>query len=225
MCFSAEASFVSAGILVPASIFALKKSVHMEHNYWVFAMFPVIFGLQQSLEGGVWLFLKVDSHLLQFFTLSFLFFAMFFWPVWLPLSGYLTERTHSRRRLFFWLTIVGFIFGVSLYLPLLLEPERVSVSVVNLSIDYTVVTIYNAIVSLRTVTLVYAVIVLLPLLLSSDRDHKILGILIAIAGFVSWTFFDLVFVSVWCYFAAVISAYIIYLILRPTPGIRKSPGE
>ena len=134
-------------------------------------------------------------------------------------SSYLTERNEGRKQLCFLLAILGFVFAVFLYVPVLLEPERINVSVLNLSIDYTVRTIYQVYIPLHIVTLIYGVFVLAPLLLSSDHAHRLLGMLIGISGFVTWVFFDLVFVSVWCYFSALISAYIIYIIIKKTPDI------
>ena len=58
MCFSATASFSAAAILVPAGIYCFKKSTSLEKPYWLIALLPLIFGIQQLFEGFVWLALE-----------------------------------------------------------------------------------------------------------------------------------------------------------------------
>ena len=51
-------------------------------------------------------------------------------------------------------------------------------------------------------------------MLSTDRYHSFLGVMILVSGVFTWAFFGWVFISVWCYFAAVISLYIFFMIMR-----------
>jgi len=51
-------------------------------------------------------------------------------------------------------------------------------------------------------------------LLCSERYHRVLGGMILASGLFSWAFYDWVFVSVWCYFAAIISLTIFFMVAR-----------
>ena len=54
-------------------------------------------------------------------------------------------------------------------------------------------------------------------MLSSDRYHRVLGVLgvlVLLSGLLTWAIFGWVFVSVWCYFAALISLYVFFMITR-----------
>ena len=215
MCFSATASFTTAAILIPTGIYCLNEANQLEKPYWAFAMFPFIFGLQQLLEGGVWLaLLKGDAMTARAFALGFLLFSHVFWVGWVPYSSYLTESSARFKRVFKIFTIIGVLFGASMFVPLLFIPEWLTASIVNDSIHYKLMFFSGAYVSQPMLTAVYAILILLPLMLSSDRYHNILGVLTLFSGLLAWISFNWVFVSVWCYFAAVISLYIFYIIAR-----------
>jgi len=214
MCFSAEVSFVTAAVLIPTGLACLKESLAINKSYWAFALLPFLFGIQQLLEGVVWLTVsEQDSVWLWFATFCFLFFSHFLWLVWIPFTSFLTESNKFKRKLFVGLTLVGIAFGASMYIPLLLQTDWVAVSIQKHSIYYDVKLIYDAILPRYASTIIYALIILVPLLLSSDRYHKVLGILVMVSGLLTWAFFGLVFISVWCFFAAIISSYIFYQVV------------
>ena len=212
MCFSAEASFVTAGILIPAGVFALSRTVKIARQYAAFAFIPFAFGIQQIFEGGVWLSIETNSDTLTLFSLGFLFFSHFFWPVWVPYSCYVSESIKSIKRFFFWFSGLGFVFGLGLFVPVALSPDELLVTVRGHSIHYALNTIYDDFLPFSVVTFIYATIILSPLLFSTDRYQKIFGLLILVAGIATWLFYELVFISVWCYFAAVLSLYLSYLV-------------
>ena len=215
MCFSATASFTAAAILIPSGIYCLKEANQLDKPYWAFAMFPFMFGLQQLLEGGVWLaLLKGDVLSAHTLALGFLLFSHVFWLGWVPYSSYLTESSESHKKLFKLVAITGGLFGLGMFVPLLFNAEWLTVSIINDSIYYKLTLISDAYVAQPILTAFYAIIILVPLLLSSDRYHNILGIMIFFSGILTWIFYNWVFVSVWCYFAAVISLYIFYIIAR-----------
>ena len=75
MCFSANASFGAGIILAVISVASLKKVQYPTHIY--FAAIPLIFCIQQIIEGLLWLALTdpVYTSLEKVTTYSFLFFA------------------------------------------------------------------------------------------------------------------------------------------------------
>jgi len=215
MCFSATASFTAAAVLLPAGAYCLKVSNQIDKRYWAFAILPFMFGLQQLIEGGVWLALQQDdADMAHSLALAFLLFSHVFWLGWVAYSASLVESSVRLATLFVRMVVFGVLFGAMMYVPLLLRPEWMVVSIVNHSIHYELVFISDAYISQTVITALYAIVILLPLLLSSDRYHKRLGLLVLISGLVTWSFYEWVFISVWCYFAALISVYIFVAIAR-----------
>ena len=215
MCFSATASFTAAAVLIPAGMYCLKESSQLNKPYWAFAVLPLIFGLQQLLEGGVWVaLLEGNATIARGLALGFLLFSHVFWLCWVSYSSYLNELSPRLKRVFLLIALAGVLFGATMYVPLLFKPEWLAVTIVKHSISYELIFVSDAYVSQRMLTALYACVVLVPLMLSSDRYHSMLGVLILFSGLLSWVFFDWAFVSVWCYFAAIISLFIFFMIAR-----------
>jgi len=215
MCFSATASFVAASVLVPVGIYCLRSSNQVDRRYLAFAMLPLIFGMQQVLEGGLWLALaKGDAATAHNLALAFLFFSHVFWMGWIGYSAYLVEETARLRLLFLLISIFGVLLGAVMYVPLLFYDAWMVATIVQHSVHYQLSFVTDAYVSQRLLSLLYAGVILTPLLLSSDRYHNRLGGLVFVSGIVTWALYDWAFVSVWCYFAALTSLYVFYVIVR-----------
>lgn len=96
MCFTATASFGAALVLITAGVYCLKLANEVDGSCWALAMLPLMFGLQQALEGGVWLALLAgDSSSARLLSLGFLMFSHVFWLGWIGFSSYLTETSTS----------------------------------------------------------------------------------------------------------------------------------
>ncbi len=217
MCFSITVSFSSAAILITGGLFCLKKTAHANKPYWVFALLPLMFGIQQAIEGVVWWALGANHpENLRLSALGFLFFSHFIWLVWIPFSCYQTEPSNNRKMLFLLMSGTGVFFGASLFTPFLLYSDWLTVSAVNHSIAYQTTLIYDEYLPRIVVTAGYMLIVLVPLMLSSGRHHRILGMLALLSAVLTMAFFNFAFISVWCYFAAVISLYVYYItVIKP----------
>ncbi len=215
MCFSATASFTAAAILLPAGTYCLKASHQVDRRYWAFAMLPFMFGIQQLLEGGLWLALEQgDAMAARTLALGFLLFSHAFWLGWIGFSAYLVETVPRRKRLFRATAVFGLLFGALMFVPLLMHPDWMAATVVVRSIHYELGFITDGYVSQRLLAVVYGSVILLPLVLSSDRYHNILGAMVLVSGMMTWALYDWAFVSVWCYFAAIISLYVFVVIAR-----------
>jgi len=217
MCFSATASFTTALVLIPTGIYCVKKSAGLEKPYWLFALIPSMFGLQQFFEGFVWLGLNSDAAAeTRMAALGYLFFSHLFWLLWIPLSCYAVEDNATKRKFYFFLTLLGAAHGLSLYVPLLLNADWVKVTLVGHSIKYKLVLLHDETVSIKIMNLVYATFTLIPLLTASDRYLKIFGGIIVFSLATTSFFFNYAFISVWCFFSAVLSGYILHMILQMT---------
>ena len=90
MCFSAEASFAVGAVLLPAGIYCAKTALRKGRRYLGLAAIPFFFAAQQFCEGVAWMGLRRDDpNLTQAGSLGFLFFALAFWPFWIPLCAFL----------------------------------------------------------------------------------------------------------------------------------------
>ena len=57
----------------------------------------------------------------------------------------------------------------------------------------------------------YALVILLPLIYSSHVQVRHFGMLVALSLLISLNIYSYAFVSVWCFFAALLSLYLIYV--------------
>ena len=217
MCFSATASFLSAGLLVPGGTYATALALRHDRRYLPLATFPLLFGVQQFVEGGLWLALGGSTLIgVETAALGFLAFAYFLWPFYVPLAARSVEPRADRRRLFAILAVLGFALGASLYLPLLFHREWISVTLSKGSILYGPVLIYDGIVPRSLVRAVYALIVSLPLLFSSVDAVRVFGMLILFSVIGSAIAYAYAFVSIWCFFAALLSLVVFAIVRRAT---------
>jgi hypothetical protein len=203
MCFSTEASFIAAILL--ATTGGLTLITTTSRSQFLLAAIPLLFALQQFSEGFVWLHFSHHGSNSLFINAqrAFLTFAFFIWPIWIPLSLAIIEHAAWRRLLLFILLYCG--FGLSLLNLSYAVQEEISVQVVNHSLQY--------MIHVPKQALIYPLIVILPCFLSSLKNMWIFGILVMVGYIVAESFYRQNFVSVWCFFAAIISLSI-YKILK-----------
>ena len=208
MCFSTGASFIGGFAIVAIGVVSLHK-VHKPSQI-VFASIPLFFGFQQIAEGFVWLALQNADYaaFLKPATYTFLIMAEVFWPFMVPLAVLLMEKKQKRRKRLRILLAMG--ISVSLYFIFCLLMFKVTPEIRGYHIEY--VDTFPG--SLRLfVFAVYLVASIIPLFISSVRRTYILGVLMALSCLVTIIFFTQYLTSVWCFFGALISL-VIYWILR-----------
>jgi hypothetical protein len=224
MCFSATASFTVAAILTPVAAYSVHRASRTDTRWMAFALYPLAFAIQQAIEGFVWLAINADDRaMLAIASRGFLFFSHFFWPAWVPFSTYRLERKGWRKTLLKVLAASGALFGMSICFPAFLQADWLSVAVVNGSLDYKTTLIYEGVVDRSTLRVVYAVLVVAALLISSERLVNLFGLVIAASVLFAHYWFDYAFISVWCYLAAIMSIYVagmLRLEARPSAGVR-----
>jgi hypothetical protein len=213
MCFSASASFAVAAALVPAGVYCLKTASCVGARWISLAAYPLAFAVQQIVEGVLWLGIESDDQAVIYAaSRGFLFFSHFFWLAWVPFSVYWLADEQWRRRLLLGLSVVGALFGLSIFLPLLLMADWLSVEQVEHSIEYKTVLIYDGVVGRPVLRGLYALIILSALFLSSNRRVRLLAGLIAASFVGAYFYYSYAFISVWCFFAAVLSTYIVAIL-------------
>ncbi|MHC4956445.1 MAG: DUF6629 family protein, partial [Planctomycetota bacterium] len=119
MCFSAEASFATGAVLVPAGIYCVRTSLERDPRYLALAVSPLVFAVQQACEGFVWLGLDRGDHdLARYASAVFLFFAIVFWPSWVPLSALMVEGRRWARWVLGAASGAALATSLSIFLPL-----------------------------------------------------------------------------------------------------------
>lgn len=212
MCFSASVSFAASALLLPAGLYSLRLVYQQNPSYIPLASIPIVFAIQQACEGLVWLGMGADSlTAIKLGTFSFLAFAYWFWLFWSPWSLARSELNPSVQRICWGFTILGFIYGGLLYLPLLIQPQWVSIHVVHHSIQYVTQLIFDPWFSQQFARLLYALIILIPFALASNRSLQVFGGMVCLSAIASYWLLNQVFISVWCFFAAILSLFILLI--------------
>lgn len=218
MCFSASASFTAGAFLIPTGLYCVYSAIELKRfHYLAFAFIPFFFGIQQMIEGGVWLAMGANStHWVHIFSIGFLFFSNFFWPFWIPLGAYFIARNKKCSRA--WIkavfAVAGAIMGILFFVPLLANPHLVQTQMCARSIQYSFSTVMDAVLGTSIPKYLYIAIVILPLWISRDWAIKLFGLLILISVVITYLFYSYAFNSVWCFFSAVLSIYVVFLIRR-----------
>lgn len=221
MCFSSEASFIAGGALIACSAVTLRMGARLGARTLPLAAFPLVFGLQQISEGGLWR--SFDTGIPSIPAAQvFLFFAYLVWPVMVPLSAALIEPDPARRRLFHRVCALGVVLGLLLYLPVLLWPAGLDISLVKHSIHYVTPTIYPSPGMNRFGRLVYAAIICTPLIGSSHLGLRGFGYLVLASVGLGFVFASHAFTSIWCFLAAGLSAYML-IVLRSFDAEARQP--
>jgi hypothetical protein len=202
MCFSATASFVTAGLTGTAGIVALTRLTTWREI--PLATVPIFFAIQQSIEGSLWLVLPSDPQgpVAAGLTLAFLLFAEVVWPIFAPFAVWLIEPRPWRR----WPMLACVATGVAVGLYLLwwiLTHTHASTIIYN-HIDYVTEARHS-----DAIGVAYLVATCLPMVFSSRRTLIVLGVIVLTGSVTAHIFYWEAFTSVWCFFAAAASIVIL----------------
>jgi hypothetical protein len=208
MCYSPTVSFEASAVLLIAGAATVKQSD--KRKELPFALIPFLFAFQQFCEGMIWLTFSNQS-LEQWrgvFTYTFLVFAQVIWPFWVPYSVYLLGRENVRKNFLFSFLMIG--IGLSVYLGcnLLFFPVRIDIG--SGHIRYLLDSPYRADYLTGTC---YFIATVLPVLVSGVKKMIWTGSLLFTSFLFALVFYRDSLISVWCYFAALISISI-YFVLR-----------
>ncbi len=207
MCFSPEASFAGGVIILTIGVVTVTK-VH-KPTQLVFAFIPIFFGIQQFTEGFLWLALRNEDYRLMFGLSKYVFLVMadVLWPSLIPLSVLLMETNRKRKKALWFFLGAG--IGLSAYYTFCLIRFSVTPQIVGYHILYN--SEFPEWLSLPALA-VYLLVTITPLFISSIRRTHILGILMFFSCAITALFFTRYLTSVWCFFAALISAVIFWIL-------------
>ncbi len=214
MCFSAPASFSASIVLVVLGTYAVVEAKKRNKFYLGFALLPLLFGIQQFFEGVVWLSIKNDHPMItNFFSYGFLFFAWLFWPFWSNFMVYLLHSSPEYKNNNYLgvlkiLMLLSLVVGLIIYIPVFVYPDLFTVVISYSSISYDAKELFPA----NLLRIMYCLLAFLPVFLSKERKIIFFGILLLCAVVISYLLYSYAFTSVWCFFAAILSIYLIYVV-------------
>ena len=216
MCFSAEASFGLSAILLPAGAYCVWSAVERKKALLALAIIPLGFSAQQFCEGLAWTGIdQGDLDLARRAAFFYLFFALAFWLFWIPFCAFLTAENARNKGILACFAFLGFAGGVVLYLPLLLNPEVLILTVRSHSIFYDITqSAMYQMLPLIWWRILYLVIVAIPMVVSPSQGFLLFGIALLVAAVVSQFIYWYAFTSVWCFFAAILSVHLCFSFRR-----------
>ncbi|MBI4232183.1 hypothetical protein HY605_03030 [Candidatus Peregrinibacteria bacterium] len=195
MCFSATASFIASAALTSTGILAVKKTSNKNHR-WI-TVVPLLFGIQQAIEGTLWISPK-GSLLAMIMTYGFLFFAFPFWPIYAPFAVLKVEKEASNRKVMKILWFMGIISGLNLLFFIIKNPPEATV--IEGSLKYLIDVPY-----IKGTVFLYILATVGTLLSSSYRFLMIFGVALLISLSAAFLMYFNTWPSIWCFFSAILS--------------------
>lgn len=206
MCFSASASFTASAALTVAGVITIKQAKRPEQ--FPLALIPIIFAIQQAVEGWIWL---LQTHpgpawLEPLLAHIFPFIAYTFWTIWVAYSVRKIETDALRHKILSILLLIGILDGLFFLYFMLSGP--LTIEIINHSIHYAFdFPLYAASQWLYGLAIIGATLV------SRHKLINLFGIGLIISYNIARFYFTPTYPSVFCFFSALISV-IIYLQLR-----------
>lgn len=223
MCFSATASFGASAVLVAVGVRAEATSRTWPQK--IFAAIPLIFAVQQLVEGMLWLSLNNEMilPLRSALTYLYLFFAMAVWPFWISLSVRLAEKNAARKRILTILVVLGILVAVTVVLALFLYPvEAMTPQCMSCPVSSPPSVIHHlhyrfsfspvARNGITVFTIAYILSTIIPPFISGIPKMKWLGAGFLVSYLFAVIFFNGFVVSVWCFFAALLSGMVLWIL-------------
>jgi hypothetical protein len=205
MCFSATASFaVGAGLLGPG-IYAIKRA--KSPGMLAFACTPVLFSFHQIAEGCLWLSLTNPgfASLYKPALYGYSFISQPIWPIWVPLIMWLMETDIRRKNFLYYFLLLG--VAASLYMFYCLITFDISAAAESGHIRY-----YRNFPYLNIMRPVNFVLIGITPFLSTLRYTKLLAGAMMASLILTYILYRDYLISVWCFFAAILSLLIILVI-------------
>ena len=202
MCFSASASFVAGAALLAIGTKTFKRAERKTEL--PFAAIPLLFGVQQILEGIIWLTFRFDTPLLNIvMTNAYSLFSHVLWPIYVPLAVLVLEPVPWRRKALYAFLVIGTAAGLYLLINMIRFP--ITSQLIGTHIEYVSPHFYVDLVMGS-----YLAGTCLSALLSSHKVLNAFGAVALLLFVAVYRIYTLWFISVWCFFAAILSA-VVYL--------------
>lgn len=211
MCFSATASFTASAVLTGIGVLAW-RAVRDPHER-LFAAIPLLFAAQQFTEGLVWMSYPWDAPTLRAWaTQVYSVFSHLLWPAFVPWAVRAMEQVPWRRKALALLGFGGLVSGLFLLAGMVATP--ITVAPIGGHLEYRSPHFY-----LPLSLTFYLAATTLGLSLSSRPRVRLFGVLAIASAAVAYAVYARWFISVWCFFAALMSVTV-YVALARRPAAR-----
>lgn len=210
MCFSATASFSAGVVLTGIGIASFKKTTKPSQR--IFAAIPLLFAVQQFAEGILWIVLSNtadNAQLEKFSTAVFIVIAQIVWPIWVPLSIQQLETNRNARQWLTFLAILGLIVSLSLAWCFISYEVKAEINGYHITYIQNYPDFFKG-----TGSYFYVLVTILPPFLSHFKRMWLLGMMILVSYLITKIYYDDYLISVWCFFAAIISALVYYILFE-----------
>lgn len=214
MCFSAGASFTASTILLGIGVASLYKAQSAPQK--VLACIPLFFAIQQFIEGVLWLSLMhtINPQWQQPAMYAFLVFALVIWPMFVPFSMLLLEKEAMRKKILLPLSGAGVLLSIYLLYCLISYPANVTASHHHILYDFDFPYAHKWYSGL-----IYFIPTVIAPFVSSIKRIRLIAVAIVLSYLASRIFYGEYVISIWCYFAAIISIIVLTVII----SLNKSP--
>jgi hypothetical protein len=201
MCFSATASFMAGALLLGLGSVTIRAATSARER--PFAAIPLLFGVQQLIEGGIWLSLQNNmAGPAAWLAFAYSLFSHILWPAYIPVAVLLLETAGWRRGALGLLVGIGIALGA--WLLAAIVGDGITSHAVGPHIEYETGHVFS-----RSTAAIYGLATVVSLLLSSHLTVRLFGVLALVSGMAASWLYATWFVSVWCYFAALLSVVVL----------------
>jgi hypothetical protein len=243
MCFSATASFTAGALLGAAGGYTLTQARGWRQR--CYAAVPLLFGLHQIVEGGMWLALAhggdTPAPVTAALTHAFPLLAYGFWPAYVPIAVYLLEpgtgqeiggagglsrwRSRWRRFALGGLALVGLATAALFHVQIWTSPVTARLTGQGIAYDFPFILPVDEMGTFSLATILahwgYGLATVVAPLCSRYRAVRALGLGMLISYNLAKQLYLAAYPSVWCFFAACLSLLVL-LHFRPLWAYRPS---
>lgn len=209
MCFSATASFGASAILLGIGLISYKNSESKEQKF--LASIPLLLSIQQIFEGVLWISISKPSYLewVKPSTYGFLIFAQVIWPILIPLALLFLEKAAIRKKALSYFLAFGVVQALLMGYGLIVFPAESSVSGSHIRYDMDFPAANNWYGGVF-----YILATGFSPFVSSIKRISLIGVIILFTYLFTRIFYGYYVISVWCYFATLISFVILFVSLQ-----------
>jgi len=209
MCFSATASFGASTILFGIGYISMKNSENRSQKF--LASIPLLLSIQQIFEGILWISISNPSYheWVKPSTYGFLLFAQVIWPVFIPTTLILLEKEPGRKKALLYFLAFGIVQALLMGYGLFSFSTESSISGSHIRYDMDFPAANNWYGGVF-----YLVATGFSPFVSSIKKISLIGVIIIFTYLFTRIFYGYYMISVWCYFAAMISFVILSVSLK-----------
>lgn len=166
-----------------------------------FAAIPLAFGVQQVAEGLLWLLLPMQLHTAKLVANVYLLFSHVLWPIYVPFAVLMIEPNAARRRLIAITLAAGAIAaGFYAFTIFTVSPSaRIAAGHISYHLPHR---------HDELILTLYIIGTCVASLLSSHKTVRLFGSVMIMALIATLLTYFYWFISVWCFFAAILSSII-----------------